>query len=65
MKNKVDIIIRDATIITVDKERRVITNGSVAIEKDRIKDIGKSAALVGKYEANRIIDGSGKLVMPE
>jgi len=64
MSYKVDIMIQDATILTVDKDRRVITNGAIVIEKDRIKDIGKSDELTRKYQAAKVIDGSDKLVMP-
>lgn len=64
MVEKSDIIIRNATIITVDRERRIITDGAVVIEKDRIKDIGKSNELTKMYQAANVIDGSDKLVMP-
>lgn len=59
-----DIVIQNATILTVDPERRVITDGTLVIEKDRIKDIGKSEALAGRYDARRVFDGRGTLVMP-
>lgn len=64
MKDNVDIIIRNATILTIDPQRRIITNGAIVIEKDRIKDIGKSNELIQKYHASKVIDGSDKLVMP-
>ena len=40
-----DILIRNATIVTVDPDRRVIENGSLAITKDRISAIGADADL--------------------
>jgi len=64
MTSHADMMIRNATIFTVDPERRVIRDGAVVIEKDRIKDIGKSDALTQAYQATRVIDGRGKLVMP-
>ena len=59
-----DIIIRNATIITVDQERRVIRDGAIAIEKDRIKDVGKSDELTDTYKATKVINGLDKLVIP-
>lgn len=64
MAEKVDIIIRNATIFTVDPEGRVIRDGTLVIDKGRIKDVGKADELVDKYSAQKIIEGSGKLVMP-
>ncbi len=64
MKHDADIIIRNATVITVDPERRIITDGAVIIQKDRIKDIGKTPDLTDKYTAPKVVDGSDKLIMP-
>ena len=59
-----DIRIDNGVIITVDPERRIIENGSVVIEKDRILDVGKTRELKGKYSADRVIDANHKLVTP-
>ena len=64
MTENADIMIKSATILTVDDERNLISDGAIVIEKDRIKDIGKSNELTQKYHASKIIDGSDKLVMP-
>lgn len=64
MTIKADLMIRNATIFTVDPERRVIRGGAIVLEGDRIKDVGKSAELTKAYHATRVIDGAGKLVMP-
>lgn len=64
MRQRADLIIRNATILTVDPERRVILDGTIVVVKDRIKDIGKTSELDGKYEAERTIDAAEKLVMP-
>ncbi|MCC7483457.1 MAG: amidohydrolase [Burkholderiales bacterium] len=64
MPDTADIMIRGATILTVDPERRVITDGAIVIEKDRIKDIGKNQAIAPAYQARKTIDGRGMLVMP-
>lgn len=64
MPETADLIVNNATVLTVDPERRVIEDGTIVIAKDRIKDIGKTAALAGKYTAPKVIDASERLVMP-
>ena len=59
-----DILVTDATIITMDDERRVIERGAVAVTGDRISDIGASDRLAEKHRAARRIDGAGMVVMP-
>lgn len=59
-----DILIEEGIIVTVDSERRIIENGAVAIEKDRIVDVGKTDELRKKHQANVVINAQRKLVMP-
>jgi 5-methylthioadenosine/S-adenosylhomocysteine deaminase len=60
----VDILITGGTIITMDSERRVIEDGAIAVEKNRLLDVGKSRELESSYTAKRVISASGKIVMP-
>ena len=39
------ILIKNGTVITMDRRRRIIKNGAVAIENDRIVDVGQTDAL--------------------
>ncbi|MGH8612498.1 MAG: amidohydrolase family protein, partial [Gammaproteobacteria bacterium] len=64
MLQTADLIVRNATVLTMDPDRRVIMGGEVVIEKDRIKAIGKSEDLRKKYKAPKVIDGTERLVMP-
>ena len=64
MLQEVDLMIRNATILTVDPERRVILDGALVVVKDRIRDIGKTDDLTRKYKASKVIDATDKLVMP-
>ena len=63
-KKILDLLIVDGTIVTVDKERRVIRNGAVAISKNKIIEVGKASALKKKYQAKRVYDANEKLIMP-
>lgn len=55
-----DLLIRCATIVTVDLKRRVIENGWIAIDADRISAIGAGEA----PKAKRIIERPGLIAMP-
>ena len=37
----VDILIRNGTILTVDGERRIVTDGAVAVRGERIVAVGR------------------------
>ena len=58
------ILIKNAYIITVDKTDRIIKDGALFVENDRIVDIGKSDDLLRKYKAEKIIDARQNLVIP-
>lgn len=59
-----DIIIRNALVVTMDSQYRVIKDGAVVIRGDEIIDVGLSDAISSAYDAKRVINGDGKLVMP-
>lgn len=59
-----DIRIDNAFIVTMDNERRVIEEGSIAIERDRIVAIGETAEIAKAHPAETVIDGARKAVMP-
>ena len=60
----VDKLILHGTILTMDSQRRIINDGAIAIEKDRILDVGTTKDLKAKFKAKNTIDASGKVVMP-
>lgn len=41
MKENVDLIIQDGTIITLDPQKRIIRKGSIAINGNRLEAVGK------------------------
>ena len=61
---RVDLIIRGGTVVTIDGSSRVIDDGAVAIKQDRIVAVGASAEVSAKYTATRTINAAGKVVMP-
>ncbi len=60
----VDLLIINACVVTMDGDYRVFKNGAVAIGGDQILDVGPVAEISSRYIAKRVIDGSGKLLMP-
>ncbi len=63
-KQAADILITGGTIITMDPERRVLENAAVAIVGDRIEAVGPTRMLVGRFEAETVIDAGNKVIMP-
>lgn len=57
-------IIKDGQIVTLDGENRIIKDGAIAIDDDRIIDIGGTTRILNKYHADTLIKGEGKLVLP-
>ncbi len=60
-----DILIRHATLVTVDPDRRVINDGALAITADRITALGPDAELAHLADdAGQVIDASGMAAIP-
>ena len=59
-----DVLFKDATVITMDTDRRVLKNAAVAISGNRIVAVGACEEIVGQYNAERVIDCDGKVLMP-
>ncbi len=60
------LFIKNTTIVTQNAQRRIIKNGAVLIEDDKIADIGLSAKLEKKYAKakKKVIDGRGQVLIP-
>lgn len=59
-----DILIKHATVITMDARRRRIEDGAVAIAGDKIVAVGTSDAVARDHPATLTIDATDRLVMP-
>ncbi len=58
-----DVLIKNAYILSMDQKREIIKNGCIAVQNDRIAEVGK-ADLAAQYQAKRVIDADGKVVLP-
>ena len=63
-RKPVDLIIIGGTIVTMDQDKRVIRNGSVAIEKDTIVAVGPSTEISQKYTSRKKVFARNKVVIP-
>ena len=58
------LLLLHGTVVTVDKTRRIIEDGAVAIKNDRIVDIGTSQDLAPRHVDKKTIDCWGKMLIP-
>jgi len=58
------ILIEHATIITVDPQRRILTDGSILIDGRDIVEVGPAAVVRPARRADRVINGRRRVVTP-
>jgi len=59
-----DILIKHGYVVTMDPERRILSDGAVAIAGNRIEAIGPTREIAEKYKAPTTIDATDKMVIP-
>ncbi|AUV80825.1 chlorohydrolase [Salinigranum rubrum] len=60
----VDILVENATVLTMNDDRDVIDAGAVAIDEGEIVDVGSTSDLADRHDAARVLDASGCAVLP-
>ncbi len=60
----IDLIVAGGVVATLDSKRTVFDDGAVAIQGDRIVDVGPSDAVKARHTAKRTLDAKGKAVIP-
>ena len=58
------ILIEHAIVVTVDRERRILTDGSVLVDGRNIVQVGPAGAVRPPRPPARIIDGRRRVVLP-
>ncbi len=58
------MLISHGTVITLDEEDKIIEDGAVYVEGDKIVAVGAAKELAAKYPQAEKLDASGLLVMP-
>jgi cytosine/adenosine deaminase-related metal-dependent hydrolase len=58
------MLLHNGTIITVDRQRRIISDGAIVIHGDRIIAVGKSSEVLAQFPAEEHTDLKSKIVIP-
>ena len=61
---KVDLILKNAIVLTMDKDLHQYDPGAVAVAGDSIAAVGKEKEILSAYEADEVKDCGGKVLMP-
>src|SRR5215213_7019144 len=61
---RVDLIVRGGTVVTMDGERRVIEDGAIAVRGGRVVALGSRSDIEQRYTARENVDATGKVVIP-
>ena len=60
-----DMLLKNAVIVTVDRDRRILFHGAMAVKGDRIEEVGANDELTAKYkDGRRVVDCGGKIIFP-
>ncbi|MCI0526552.1 MAG: amidohydrolase family protein, partial [Nitrospira sp.] len=57
-------MIENGLILALDAERRIIQNGSIALEGNKIVGVGKPEEIRKKFQTDRVLDAKGKVITP-
>ncbi len=63
-RKNVDLIISGGTIVTVDKQNRVIENGAIAIRGTNIVGVDSASAIARQFISRKTIFANGKVIIP-
>jgi len=58
------ILVKDGIIVTMDADRRILSDQSIVIEDGRFRAIGKTDEIKRDWKTDEAIDASGSIVMP-
>lgn len=57
-------LIKGGIVVTMDPKRRILDDGAVLFEGNRITAVDETSSLEGGQDADRVIDASGHFVIP-
>ena len=64
MKEKVDILIKGGTLLTMDMKGTIYDDGAIAVNECKIVAVGKTASLEKNYSSEKVINAKRKAIMP-
>jgi 5-methylthioadenosine/S-adenosylhomocysteine deaminase len=63
-RDQADLVISGGTVVTMDAQKRVIEDGAIAVRGDSIVAVGPRTQIEAHFDAAKLIDGRGTLVLP-
>jgi 5-methylthioadenosine/S-adenosylhomocysteine deaminase len=60
----VDLLLKNAYVLTMDLKMRRYENGAVAVQGDHIAAVGPEQELTNRFQAASVVDCGGKVLMP-
>lgn len=64
MKEQIDHLLTNTTILTSNEDSDIFTNTSIAIKENKILEIGETQEVAKKYESTNITELSNKVIIP-
>ena len=61
---RVDLLVLNGTLVTMDKDHRVIQDAGIAVERGRIVAVGSGTDIIKMYSAAQRVDATGKIIIP-
>ena len=61
---RADLVVHGGLLVTMDAERRVFADGSVAVRDGSFVDVGPSRTLLERYQPAKRVDVHGLVIMP-
>lgn len=58
------LVVTNATVITMDPDRRILSPGAVAIQGSRIAAVDAPDVIASRYPGARVIDAANRIVLP-
>jgi 5-methylthioadenosine/S-adenosylhomocysteine deaminase len=59
-----DLILKNATVLTMDDDYHIFKNGAVAVKGDSILVVGPEEDVLEEVQADNVMDCEGKILMP-
>jgi len=64
MPQEIDILIEHGVVVPMDEPEHILYDGSVAVDKGRIVEVGPAEELAGRFAPKRRIDARKRAVLP-